>query len=343
MNNNLSPRWQIYIIPDLKTWSTDVRAQTPIERYANPTDALRRFQELRTAPYNRIDTDFTVNGVPYAHLTLGIERVDGHRAVDVLQVRGDQNTLITDFSTSNYTRQDAEVLHLVARVADEIGFTHVMTCSSKRVNGVVPTVILPFDEWNSPYFMDIVPASWFERKENRFMESDNAYAFYQLKEGDELHGLRFESYERARDVIDKANYQIIYTGALPKTDTLSQQLDALFQQFNANYPRDFHGRSMSVSDVIAVRQNGVLSAHYVDSIGFAELPGFYSDKNPLRSLEDMVEQNDNQLDGIINNLPSQPAPKVKPTIQEQLRAAKEVLKNQVRHQKKTSTRGEEER
>lgn len=27
--------------------------------------------------------------------------------------------------------------------------------------------------------------------------------------------------------------------------------------------------------------------------------------NPLRSIEDLIEQNDNQLDGIINNLPEE--------------------------------------
>lgn len=36
-----------------------------------------------------------------------------------------------------------------------------------------------------------------------------------------------------------------------------------------------------------------------------ELPGFDSKKNPMRSIEDMIEQNDNQLDGVINNLPEE--------------------------------------
>ena len=39
-----------------------------------------------------------------------------------------------------------------------------------------------------------------------------------------------------------------------------------------------------------------------DSVGFKELPGFDSGRNPLRGMEDMVEQNDNQLDGVINNV-----------------------------------------
>ena len=41
------------------------------------------------------------------------------------------------------------------------------------------------------------------------------------------------------------------------------------------------------------------------SFGFRELPGFNSSRNPLRGIEDQIEQNDNQLDGIINNLPEE--------------------------------------
>lgn len=37
---------------------------------------------------------------------------------------------------------------------------------------------------------------------------------------------------------------------------------------------DYHGHSLSVSDVILLNQDGKISAHYVDSIGFRELSGF---------------------------------------------------------------------
>ena len=55
---------------------------------------------------------------------------------------------------------------------------------------------------------------------------------------------------------------------------------------------------------MALKQGGVVSCHYVDQYAFSELPGFFSGRNPLRAVEDSVEQNDNQLDGIINNTPS---------------------------------------
>ena len=44
---------------------------------------------------------------------------------------------------------------------------------------------------------------------------------------------------------------------------------------------DFEGHSLSVSDVIALKRNGEVSVHYVDSIGFKDLQGFL-DKQPER-------------------------------------------------------------
>ena len=53
-----------------------------------------------------------------------------------------------------------------------------------------------------------------------------------------------------------------------------------------------------------------------------ELPGYDSGKNPMRSIEDMIEQNDNQLDGIVNNLPDETVyeKEAKSSIVEQLKS-----------------------
>lgn len=52
----------------------------------------------------------------------------------------------------------------------------------------------------------------------------------------------------------------------------------LYQKFNCARPLDYHGHSLSVSDVIMLNQDGKISAHCVDSIGFKELPGFLDKK-----------------------------------------------------------------
>jgi len=130
----------------------------------------------------------------------------------------------------------------------------------------------------------------------------DSYAIYQLKGGDETRNYRFEPFDRltARGfTVDRDNYALVYSAPHGGGDTLNN----IYNKFNENRPLDFTGHSLSVSDIIAIKQNGVVSCHYVDSFGFVELPGFNSGKNPLRSVEDSIEQNDNQLDGIINNTP----------------------------------------
>ena len=80
------------------------------------------------------------------------------------------------------------------------------------------------------------------------------------------------------------NYEILYRGNLPtgKRGVLqSELLEQLYQKFNCAQPMDYHGHSLSVSDVILLNQAGKISAHYVDSIGFKDLQGFL-DKLPER-------------------------------------------------------------
>ena len=48
-------------------------------------------------------------------------------------------------------------------------------------------------------------------------------------------------------------------------------LEGLYEKFNMDRPSDFHGHSLSVSDIVALKTAGMVSFHYVDSIGFAEL------------------------------------------------------------------------
>ena len=138
-----------------------------------------------------------------------------------------------------------------------------------------------------------------------------------------------------------------------------------------DHPKDFKGHSLSVSDVVVLHQNGQDTAHYVDSVGFRQVPEFLQEQkqltpdelttgetiqtprgtfhvtamsreqieaagygfhhqsddgkylimgngtrafavaaeqpekaNPLKHIEDTVEQNDNNFDGIINNTPT---------------------------------------
>ena len=81
------------------------------------------------------------------------------------------------------------------------------------------------------------------------------------------------------------NYEILYRGNLSegkRSVPQAELLEQLYQKFNFDRPLDYHGHSLSVSDVIMLNQDGKISAHYVDSIGFKELPGVL-DKKPERT------------------------------------------------------------
>ena len=166
---------------------------------------------------------------------------------------------------------------------------------------------------------------------------------------------------------NKANYELVYSAPLaPETS-----LEDIYTRFNIDHPKDFKGHSLSVSDVVVLHQNGQDTAHYVDSVGFRQVPEFLQEQkqltpdelttgetiqtprgtfhvtamsreqieaagygfhhqsddgkylimgngtrafavaaeqpekaNPLKHIEDTVEQNDNNFDGIINNTPT---------------------------------------
>ena len=83
------------------------------------------------------------------------------------------------------------------------------------------------------------------------------------------------------------NYEILYRGNLPegkRSVPQAELLEQLYQKFNFARPTDYHGHSLSVSDVIMLNQDGKISAHYVDSIGFKELPGFLDKKQERTSV-----------------------------------------------------------
>ncbi len=98
------------------------------------------------------------------------------------------------------------------------------------------------------------------------------YFIYQVKY-DKHRDLAFEPLNDIRKrglTVDKANYELIYTGELTKDTTLN----SLWEYFNTRNPADFKGHSMSTSDVIVFRKDGTDKAYYCDKIGFAEVPEF---------------------------------------------------------------------
>ena len=69
----------------------------------------------------------------------------------------------------------------------------------------------------------------------------------------------------------KENYNLVYTGELKSSTIPLRTLGELFQKFNIDRPKDFISRSMSVSDIVTLNKNGVITAWYCDSIGWKEV------------------------------------------------------------------------
>lgn len=146
--------------------------------------------------------------------------------------------------------------------------------------------------------------------ENSFLHNPaDAFAIYQLKHVEQTRDLRFaplESITAAGMVVDRNNYDLVYTGTLDGNGSANEKLEALFETFNVNRPEDFKGHSLSVSDIVALKQAGAVSFHYCDSVGFSEVPTFMKPENYLKNAEMAMEDDYGMIDGIINNGPKQP-------------------------------------
>ena len=130
----------------------------------------------------------------------------------------------------------------------------------------------------------------------------DSFSIYQIKSGDETRDYRFEPFDRLQATghsVDRANYDLVYTAPLDSKTTLED----IYRTFNIDHPADFKGHSLSVSDVVVLHQGGKDTAHYCDSFGFQQVPEFLQE-NPLRTAELSTEQNENMIDGVINNTPS---------------------------------------
>ena len=108
----------------------------------------------------------------------------------------------------------------------------------------------------------------------------DTFSIYQLKRGDETRDFRFEPYDRLQATglaVDPANYDLIYTAPLAP----DMSLDDIFTRFNIDHPADFKGHSLSVSDVVVLHQAGQDTAHYVDSVGYQQVPEFLREQQEL--------------------------------------------------------------
>ena len=148
--------------------------------------------------------------------------------------------------------------------------------------------------------------------ERTFLESPHdTFAIYQLKHVQDTRDLRFASMSQvlmSGKKIDREKYDLLYIGDFPVQmgQQLGEVLDEIYARFNIMKPSDFTGHSLSMSDIIGLKQNGSVSFHYVDTFGFQEVKDFLPD-NLLHSAEISMEDDYNMIDGIVGNNGRNPA------------------------------------
>ena len=146
-----------------------------------------------------------------------------------------------------------------------------------------------------------------EREQAFLSQNRDCFAIYQVSR-DDPQNVRFMNLDCLQShnlTVDRKTYDLIYTAPLNGSGSTMEQLETLYEQFNLQKPVDFHSPSLSVSDIVAIKQDGKVSCHYCDSVGFTEIPGFLPD-NPLKNAEMMLEDDYGMIDGIINNGPKEP-------------------------------------
>lgn len=164
-------------------------------------------------------------------------------------------------------------------------------------------------------------------KEKAFLQSNkDGFAIYQLKSvssNDEIVFMNSQYLDSKNIPVDSSRYSFRYsddmmginyalTESADKTAkekgkepdynfSTEDRLECIYEKFNFQKPEDYHSRSVSVSDILAIRQNGELSFHYVDSVGFTDIPKFIEPQNYLKNAEQSIEDDLGMIDGIINN------------------------------------------
>ena len=112
------------------------------------------------------------------------------------------------------------------------------------------------------------------KEEKNFIDqTGDMMAIYQLRR-DVMPELGFVELDRLKSPPKKENYEAVYAHGIRISEDVTQTLENLYYIFNQARPEDFKVHSLSVSDIVALKRDGVVSYYYCDSVGFREIPDF---------------------------------------------------------------------
>ena len=169
-------------------------------------------------------------------------------SLDFVQCVDGKDTIIQDY-TKVAGWQNAEVLNSIAQIERSL---------------------------NTREAVSVPAANVFQSNTPETPDTDR-FEIYQLTADPANAKLLFTSYDGIHAggmTINRSNYELKYSAPLTPDTTL----DSIYVQFTINRPADFTGHSLSVSDIVVLHRNGQDTAHYVDSIGFADVPEFLTEQ-----------------------------------------------------------------
>jgi hypothetical protein len=185
------------------------------------------------------------------------------------------------------------------------------------------------------------------RESEMLTNTPGMFGIYQIKDGiDEARNFRFASMKELEAhglTPDRKNYELVYTAPLDIHD-VQINLHKVYQDFNIYQPpADFKGHSVSVSDIIVLQWRGEVSSHYVDSVGFKELPSFIGNE---REQKPPMFQFDTSKTGQKHPLPKteekrgrqKPATKAAPTLMDEIKEASRMVRRSGQQMSKQNER-----
>ena len=89
------------------------------------------------------------------------------------------------------------------------------------------------------------------------------YKIYQLLP--RYHDLLFEKYDNIEFNIE--NYKQVYDGNIDAEENVIETLEKIYLMFNLSKSNDFHGHSLSISDVVELDRE----KYYVDQFGWKKV------------------------------------------------------------------------
>ncbi len=281
-----------------------IESEAPTTETADPIDAIARSVQ-EEEPVHAPDNGY----MPDPSMSIEAMNAYGYTDSDMLPLSKERALELFERDVPIYMLYDGNTEAMAFEAEDIVLFSGCFGITREdwdAIKGQIP-----------PMDMDTIR----QKREQAFLESPgDTYAIYQLKRDDATADLRFMN----SDWLSKKgvepqleNYELIYTGALYPASSQIETLERLYQTFNIDHPADFTGHSLSVSDIVALKQNDVVSCHYVDSVGYKELPSFIQSGNYLKSAEMQMEDDYGMIDGIVNNGPRQTEPPAKPAPEKQ--------------------------